>query len=256
MECWLLLRANESASFQIHANPVCQDLEDAGDISAYTRTYLIEPIIDKYVVKGKPFLVVRETGENGDNPHYHFAFASAAKSQTVRTFINRTAWKGNKNYSLKVGDENLMERHFNYLCKGSSKNDLPEVVMSSDHFDNAVIEERHESYWTENEKLVQGSRKRKANSGVSIGEQIYAICKGKGDGGGIPSEDQVIEIAMRWYISHKTSMSVYHVTNVVNWVMGKLHSTTEDVNDLGKNLFDSNRMEIFKQNCKLKLSNY
>ena len=211
----------------------------------------------KYVVEGKPFLAVRETGEDGDNPHYHFAFYSTSKIQSVRTFVNRAGWKGNESYSLKIGFEDLIESHFDYLCKGASKDDLPHVFAASNDFDYAVIDERHKRYWCNFEE-IKATRKRKADSAsrAPIGEQIYALCKQEIHGGSLPSEDKVIEIAMRWYITNKASMSVYHVTNVVNWVVGKLHSTSEDANDLGKNLFDSNRMEIFKQNCKLKLSNY
>lgn len=215
-----------------------------------------EPLLAKYVVKSEPFLCVREVGENGNNLHYHIAFASSAKTQCIRTWINRSAWKGNKNYSLKVGSEDLLERQFDYLCKGKSRDDLPEILSASADFDDTVVAKRHETYWIEHDKLMATGRKRKANTGTAIGDQVYAICKQKADTlGVIPSEDQVIEITMRWYIAHKTSMSVFHVTNVVNWVIGKLH-TQDTVNDLGHDLFDANRMEIFKQNCKLKLSGY
>lgn len=216
----------------------------------------INAFVDKYVVKSEPFLVVAETGKDGDNPHYHLAFTTTAKLQAIRTYINRSAWKGNQNYSLKLGKDDLIESHFDYLCKGSSPDDSPSVFMSSDHFDDTVIKERHQRFWVKNQEFVKGNRKRKSDSRLPIGEQIYTICKQKVHGGTIPSEDQVIEIAMRWYITNKTSMSVYHVTNVVNWVIGKLHGTTEGLDDLGKDLFDSNRMEVFKQNCKLKLNNY
>lgn len=235
---WQILRFNEIE---------CQEA---------TSLHFIIPLFERYVVKTEPFLLVRETGENGDNPHYHICFASASKTQTIRSWINRTAWKGNKNYSLKTGIEDKLERQFNYLLKGRSRDDLPEVIRRSADFDDAVIAERHKAYWVENQELVSGSRKRKANSGTAIGEQVYAICKKKSDSlGAIVSEDIVIEVTMRWYLSHKASMSVYHVTNVVNWVIGKLH-TQESVNDLGVDLWDSNRMEIFKQNCKLKMNNY
>lgn len=235
---WNILRFNE--------------LESLG----HTLKSFLDPLLDKYVVKSEPFLCVREVGENGDNPHYHIAFASSVKTQCIRTWINRGAWKGNQNYSLKVGCVDLLERQFNYLCKGASRDDMPHVITGSADFNDAVIEERHKAFWLEHEELVASGRKRKANSGVPIGEQVYTICKKKADAlGVIPSEDQVIEITMRWYLTHRASMSVYHVTNVVNWVIGKLH-TQETVNDLGTDLFDANRMEIFKQNCKLKLNTY
>lgn len=220
----------------------------------HTIETFLKPLREKYVDEEIRFLCVREVGENGNNPHYHIAFASKVKTQAIRTWINRTAWKGNKNYSLKTGSEDLLERQFDYLCKGKSADDMPEIVARSDDFDDSVIKERHDRYWVNNKayNAVSG-RKRKTDAATSVGQQIYDICKQRP--GGIPSEDQVIEIAMRWYINHKFSMSVYHVTNVVNWVMGKLH-TQETVNDLGSDLFDCNRMEIFKQNCKLKMSNF
>lgn len=210
----------------------------------------------EYIIESEPFLCVRETGENGNNPHYHLCFATSCATQTIRTRINRSAWKGNENYSLKVGVVNKLDDQFNYLCKGSSCDDLPQVLFASAHFDDSVIEERHKAYWIKNEEIVSASRKRKANSGLSVGEQIYTICKQKSDTlSAIVSEDTVIEVTMRWYINHKTSMSLHHVTSVVNWVVGKLH-TQETLNDLGHDIWDSNRMEIFKQNVKLKLNNY
>ena len=79
----------------------------------------LDLLFEKYVDKSVPYLGVFERGEDDENPHWHLAFRCIGKMQALRQWLVRNGFKGNQSYSLKAGDPEKMDAHFNYLCKGT-----------------------------------------------------------------------------------------------------------------------------------------
>lgn len=119
---------------------------------------------------------VKELGDNGDNPHWHFLLevADAIKIQAVRTALGRAvpALKGNGKYSLTVVKD--VAKYERYLCKGESDGSgVAAAWRNSIVYSDEKLEELHEAYWAENRKL----KKRKAGSVV---DHVIDVAKREG----------------------------------------------------------------------------
>lgn len=101
--------------------------------------------------------LVKEMGSEGDNPHFQGILE--CKINTVRTFMKRH-FMGNAEYSVKKTED--VTRTLQYLCKGASAIDEPEVVFNNGM---ALVEQMHEAYWLENAELRTQSRKKKREQG-------------------------------------------------------------------------------------------
>jgi len=228
-----------------YENFVCLRL-DAITETFFDEDGLLATLVDSaYVDKTKIHLIVREGGKNDDNPHIHATFRVRGKIQALRQWIKRSGFKGNESYSLKVADPEKMDGHFRYLCKGcgTGKEDAPDVIFRHEAFTDTVIEELHQVYWQENQKLRdRRATKRKREEPAS--KQILLLCRQKIAHSVklILTEDQVIDIVCAWYYEHKTSMNIFQMKAVVNYVIYALDTERG---------CDSNRTALLKASLKL-----
>ena len=218
-------------------NYVCLRLNRPEDPVEQSR--IVNLLFEKYVDQSVPYLVVYETGEDDKNPHWHFAFRCISKMQALRQFLTREGFKGNQSYSLKAGDPEKMDSHFDYLCKGTGtgKEDGPNVVLRHKDFTDAVIDERHNVFWKKNQEIIDRKPKRKREEPAS--KMILAICEQKlehSDKTAI-SEDELIDITLEWYKKNKWSMNTFQMKSVVNYVSYCLNP-------------DSNRVTMMKNALK------
>jgi len=206
---------------------------------------LLSTLVGKYVDKDIIYLIVREGGKNDDNPHIHATFRVRGKIQALRQWIKRSGFKGNQSYSLKVADPEKMDGHFRYLCKGdgTGKEDPPNVVFVQEALTDTVIEELHQAYWKENEEL-RNSRATKRKREEPAAKQILLICRQKIEHSAklILTEDEVIDIVCAWYYEHKTSMNIFQMKAVVNYVIYGIDTDRK---------CDSNRTALLKASLKL-----
>ena len=206
---------------------------------AYTLSAIRTLLLEKYVDQRVPYLCVHELGENDKNPHWHLAFRCVGKMQALRQFLTRNGFKGNESYSLKAGDPNQMDAHFDYLCKGTGtgKEDGPNVVFRHEDFTDSVIDERHDVFWKKNQEIRDRQPKRKREEPAS--KMILAICQQKLEHSGKSaiSEDELIDITLEWYKKNKWSMNTFQMKSVVNYVSYCLNP-------------DSNRVAMMKNALK------
>lgn len=111
-------------------------------------------------------LIVKELG---DRPHIHSIISPIKTVSTFRQQFLKAfpMCKGNKCYSLEeVKDEIKMK---NYLCKGNSKTEKPDVVHNND----VDIDLHHNQYWQINQELrTQTDGTVKKQKALSWSEQV------------------------------------------------------------------------------------
>lgn len=204
----------------------------------------IASFIDAYVNQEQPYLVVRETGEDGQNPHFHVAgtLKDGKTIQSLRTFFNRKGIKGNEAYSLKKGDPEKMKDHFTYLCKGADTETPPDIRARHPNFTDAIVAQLHEVFWQVNTKLPQ--KKRKAETVTAASDAIVKLCRQKIDHSKADSlsEDEIIDIAVHWQHSNRKTLNDFFLKSVINHVTYSLKG------------MNCNRMEQFRN--KLKYNNF
>ena len=207
-------------------NYVCLRLNDVAAALA-----LEISILEKYVDKSVPYLIVRELGEDKKNPHRHFAFRCVCNMQALRQWLVRQGLKGNESYSLKAGDPDQMDAHFDYLCKGTGtgEQDGPDVLFCHHDFTDAVIDERNKFFWKKNQEIRDRQPKRKREEPAS--KMILAICQQKLEHSAKSSisEDELIDITLEWYKKNKWSMNVFQMKAVVNYVSYSLNPDSNRV---------------------------
>ena len=226
------LRVNESATTVTTDRPI-----DVAD-------YLWNIFFDDHIDKEKPYLIVRETGKDDENPHFHIAaeLKDGKTIQSFRTFLNREGIKGNEAYSLKKGNPEKMDRHFTYLCKGTDAKTPPDVISRHPDFTDEVIDQRHQIYWQVNAQLPK--KKRKTESVTAAADQIALLCKqriahSKAES---LSEDEIIDIAVAWQHANRKTLNDFFLKSVINHVTYTLKG------------MNCNRMEQFRN--KLKYNNF
>lgn len=202
--------------------------------------HVLDLLLEKYIDKSVPYLCVHETGENDENPHWHLAFRCIGKMQALRQWLGRNGFKGNESYSLKAGDPEKMDAHFDYLCKGTGtgKEDGPNVVFGHEYFTDAVVYERHNTFWKKAQEIADRKPKRKREEPAA--KMILAICEQKLEHDrqkSAISEDELIDITLEWYKKNKWSMNVFQMKAVVNYVSYCLNP-------------DSNRVELMRNALK------
>lgn len=194
-------------------------------LSELQDTHFVGSLLNDYFDQEKPFLAVRETGRNDNNPHYHIAGSllqslpgSDTKSDNGRTEflrkrVNVLGWKGNECQRWGVGKADLMDSHFDYLCKGrgTGKEDGPHVIFRHKDFTDAVIEERHKIYWKINAALPQkGRKKRKLN----VSEEILTMCRERKICS--TEHDKIFDQVLAYYCQHVKYLQPNYVKNLVH----------------------------------------
>ncbi len=218
-------------------NYVCLRLDKPTDLPAQ---HPLDLLLEKYVDKSVPYLCCFECGEDDENPHWHLTFRCIGKMQALRQWLVRNGFKGNQSYSLKAGDPEKMDAHFNYLCKGTGtgKEDRPQIVFGHEDFTDAVIHERHDMFWKKAQEIADRKPKRKREEPAS--KMILAICHQKLEHDpkkSSISEDELIDITLEWYKKNKWSMNIFQMKAVVNYVSYSLNP-------------DSNRVELMRSALK------
>lgn len=197
--------------------------------------------------KAQPYLVVRETGENDENPHFHFSgtLSNGQSIQSFRTRLNRLGIKGNEAYSLKKGDAQKMDSHFTYLCKGANVEAKPEIIARSPDFDDTVIAERHELYWEVNAQLPKKRRKKEP---VAAADAISRICfdRMSHNGGRKLLEDEIIDLSVDWIHKNRKTLNDFYLRSLINHVCYTVNKGEDDTG----NPWDSNRMEQLRNKLK------
>lgn len=137
----------------------------------------VKELIDKYCDIPMPYLVVKEEGKDGENPHYHLCFATSTTMPTLRQALRRRL-TGNEAYSLKQCKE--LPKQFLYLCKGegTGEDDKPNIVHKSEHFTDERIEELHAMYWRNNDAITSSQKKSKLAE--NAGRDILMMCQQRG----------------------------------------------------------------------------
>ena len=199
------------------------------------------------VDNAQPYLVVRETGENHENPHFHLAgtLKGGKTIQGFRTMLNRLGIKGNEAYSLKAGNAEKMDSHFTYLCKGESVDAQPDIVDRSPDFNDTIVAQRHEIYWQVNAELPK--KKRKVES-VSAADAIIRICFDtmNHNGGQKLLEDDIIDIAVDWVHKNRKTLNDFYLRALINYVAYSVNKGPQETDDP----WDSNRMTQLRNKLK------
>jgi len=167
---------------------------------------------------------VRETVD-GANEHWHFAIRSDKKEQALRKgFLKAVPGvRGNGGYSLAVCRDE--ERYERYLCKGNSKDELPEIIWSHG-FDATAdrIKNIHDEYWNENSAFERRKRK------LPVMDSVLAICKErrvKWDDRTAIADNYIRELVLR-----AKPINLFSVRTAINSIQVGLCPNDEAVSEL------------------------
>lgn len=134
--------------------------------------------------------LVKEYGDAGDNPHFQGLLSgnlNSVRSTFKRHFI------GNGQYSIKKTDD--VPRTVQYLCKGPSACDMPEVIFNI----GFNVDSLHEAYWLEQAESKTKSRKAKKETGNLL-YRCYSDIKST-----LSSDTAPINVGvaiLKWYSEH------------------------------------------------------
>lgn len=153
---------------------------------------------------------VRET-VNGSNEHWHWYVTTEKKPQQVRCGLTRAAplLKGNGSYS--VAEVKDVEKYRQYLCKGASVDEPPEVVWMYG-LDND-FDALHAAYWEANRQ----AKKRKAGSVID-----YVIDEAKRTAIAWDDRKSLTRCYIREVVSRCKPINIYSVKSAVLLVQAKL----------------------------------
>lgn len=187
------------------AHHVMVRINDDDDIDQY-----VKELIDKYCDLPMPYLVVKEEGKDGENPHYHLCFATSTAMRTLRQALRRRL-TGNEAYSLKQCKE--LRKQFLYLCKGegTGENDGPIIVHKSDHFTDERIEELHAMYWRNNDAITSSQKKSKLVE--NAGRDILMMCQQRGYTD--QNRSEIYEVCMAYYGKRAKHLNPKYVEDLV-----------------------------------------
>lgn len=118
-----------------------------------------------------PYLVTKELGENGDNPHFHAVVYTAKEDKQVRNKCTKGIGGGNKVFSCKKAPE--PKRMEQYICKGTREEPPVVAARQGIEYTDEYIKGKWEAYWVEH-SLVERGRGGAAKARGSIPEQVQA----------------------------------------------------------------------------------
>ena len=186
---------------------------------------VVKALLDNYFNREELYFVVRETGHDDNNPHYHIAgsilqslpgtkaSSDEGRSQYIRTKMNRLGWKGNEDFKLTVGDPALMDSHFRYLCKGigTGKKDGPNIIARHPHFTDAIVYELNQLYWQINAELPKKRiKKRKLNAS----EEILSMCRERKIQA--TEHGKIFDQVLKYYCKNVKYLQPIYVKNLVH----------------------------------------
>lgn len=171
--------------------------------------------------------IVREIG--GETGKVHFQGVVVSKIATIRKIFEREVGGGNRLYSVKLSDNE--ERTVQYLCKGASETDDPDVVYNVG-FDTDTL---HMAYWLEN-SLVKSSGKRKRHTNLlddcyeGIKERLHA------DTAAINVGTEIV----KWYLDQRIRLpSSFAMGSMISTYIARLNNDSglEITPDLFRRLY-------------------
>lgn len=120
---------------------------------------------------GGAYIVVAEKLE--ENPHFHVYLRTTRKPNAVRVALKRAipGLNGNGSYSVSVVRD--VQRYYQYIMKGESREEVPvvEAAHGMEHCSEDWRKVMHDAYWDENEETA---RRRKL---LPVAEAVLAQCK-------------------------------------------------------------------------------
>jgi len=167
---------------------------------------------------------VRETVD-GANEHWHFFIRSDKKEQALRKGFLKSVpgVRGNGGYSLAMCRDE--ERYERYLCKGNSKEQLPELIWSHG-FDATAdrIQKIHDEYWNENAAFERRKRK------LPVMDSVLATCKEAR----VKWEDRtaIADKYIRELVSRAKPINLFSVRTAINSIQVGLCANDEAIAEL------------------------
>lgn len=116
-----------------------------------------EGLHDELIKIGMTFCVKEKVDKDGIDTNPHFQGIINGVESTIRKSIKKYGYKGNGQYGLtKLTD---VEGYINYLCKGTSEEEGPDVRYN----DGINLEGRHQVWWIKKNEIqkAQSSRSKK-----------------------------------------------------------------------------------------------
>jgi len=170
-------------------------------------------------VQGHDFLVCRETGRDGDNPHYHGIATIDVQMAALRKRMQRFGFTGNQAYSLKLIQPAKRQDYLKYLCKGTGtgSEDAPDI-RHQENFSDEDVAGLYRGYWVTNQILSEERAKKRTRT-QSAGAQILELARSKK----LRIKEDVAREVFDWYLVNKTTASHHQMKGVFCWVMSHLN---------------------------------
>lgn len=120
--------------------------------------------------EGGNYFVVRELADS--NSHYHGYVRTKRKVHAFRMQFRRSVCESAGNGAYSVTAVRDVDKYYRYMCKGSSRETLPDVVASSGlQYSASWVQETHDRYWATNDQLMAQRSK------LKTWEAVMAACK-------------------------------------------------------------------------------
>lgn len=193
----------------------------------------IVPAVQEWLTKHtQSYVGCKEISEAGVL-HYHICCRSEVDKEALRASLKyklrvgrdgAMVEAGNKGISFtpdKVRDE---EDTFRYICKGASRDELPDIVFFYRLVDDRQgwIRSKHVEYWSKNEELKATAKRKRTGERVSIADRLDLFAAQQNrlmD----PSEfrAKLIDEYIRLCVEDNKAISVYAARSVVNGKLAK-----------------------------------
>lgn len=162
-----------------------------------------------FKTKGLKLVCKESADDEVPNDHFHLFF-EVTTINSLRMYCKKNFQGGNAVWSIKKCDDNFVD-YLKYICKGTSKNDEPKIVLS----DGYNIKELHDQYWERNAELKEAvrsiKRKRVHNVLEECWDYIQDECTESSDGTSIGAA------ICKFYHEHRLRFPVSHaMSSMIN----------------------------------------
>lgn len=182
----------------------------------------------KYLEKDTgSFIVVKEIAEG--NPHFHVYLRTKKKESAARAALKRAMpeLNGNGSYSLAVVRD--LDKYYRYMMKGEKFEVLPNVIASNGIlFSTEWIQEQHDLYWDENDKL---QKKRKAEPIIDV-----VLIKCKQLKYNWDNRELISRVYIKELVERGKAINIFSAKSAVNLLQVKLCPNDDALEDLAKNV--------------------
>lgn len=133
-------------------------------------------LFDLLSTRCSKLLIVEESGDK--RPHWHLCMVTRFSMKTIRTDIKKYLTNKSHNNRFQVknanGKSQTYVRALQYICKGKSDQDLPNIIKSKGYTQND-IKDFHKAYWLENSGLKKKGSLKGLPGYVKISEDLLLI---------------------------------------------------------------------------------